>query len=302
MPVYADVLFVLNGFINYLLLLCNMKILKLNTSRLRLLLGAAIGSLFSLKIFLPQFEQITEFMIRLVFIAVIVWASYKIYSLKEFVKSSFGFLAVSFGFSGLMIGIIYFINPPDLIYDNGVYYYNISFLNVILLSCAGFCFISICEKLFQRKTNNHFIYQITVTFNQKSITGRGLADTGNTLKEPFSGSPVIVADYCAVKQMAPESVKQYIENAVGFSQSGESIRIIPVSTVSGTGLLPAFKANNVIVKGTKLTARKENVFIAVSKEKLCGGEFEFLLNNSILEVDENANHKKIHSKNKVKAI
>ena len=51
MPVYVDVLLVVNGFINYLMLLCVMKFLHLKTGRLRILLVASACSIFSLKIF-----------------------------------------------------------------------------------------------------------------------------------------------------------------------------------------------------------------------------------------------------------
>lgn len=300
MPVYADVLFVVNGFINYLLLLCNMKILKLNTTRVRLLLGAVAGSIFSLKIFLPEIPQYAEVIIRLVFVTIIVACSYKFASVREFFKASVGFLGVNFGFSGVMISIIYFINPPDLIYDNGVVYYNISFINVILLSCTGFCIITLSEKILKKKVNTQFIYETSVVLNNKTVTGRGLADTGNCLKEPFSGHPVIVADYISVKDIIPPGVKNYIENTDILSADTKSVRIVPINTVSGTGLLPAFKADKIILKGTDKTVIKDNIFVAVSKEKLCHGEFEFILNNSILEVTENEQTKKTDKKNTVK--
>lgn len=298
MPVYADVLFVLNGFINYLMLLCNMKILKLKTSRLRLLTGAVVGSIFAFKIFLPQFPQIIEFLLRITIITIIVACSYKFIALKEFIKAVIGFFAVNFGFSGLTIATIYFINPTELIYDNGIYYYDISFMSVVIFSCLSFAFITTAEKLLKKKVNNHFIYDTTVTLNQKSVTGRGLADTGNTLKEPFSNNAVIIANYDAIKPIAPINIKAYFNSNKISCDTDEAIRIIPISTISGTGLLPAFKANEVTIKSSDIVTTTKNVYIAISQKKLCDGEFEFILNNSILEVDENAIYKKTRSKNK----
>ena len=60
MPVYVDVLLVLNGFIDYLMILCTMKILRLKTGRIRILAAAIISSLFSLKIFLPDLGTLGE--------------------------------------------------------------------------------------------------------------------------------------------------------------------------------------------------------------------------------------------------
>lgn len=61
MPVYVDVLLVVNSFVNYLMLLCVMKFLKIQTGRIRVLLAAAVGGLFSLKIFLPELNPVLDF-------------------------------------------------------------------------------------------------------------------------------------------------------------------------------------------------------------------------------------------------
>lgn len=301
MPVYADVLLVINGFINYLLLLCNMKILKLNTTRTRLLSGAVAGSIFSLKIFLPELQQGVEFLIRLGFSCLIILCAYKFSSVTEFFKALFCFFAVSFIFSGMMIAVTLFINPPELIYDNGIVYYNISFMGVVILSCAGFTFITLAEKLLKKKVNSNLIFDTTVTYNNKSVSGRGLADSGNTLKEPFSGEDVIVANYSHIKHLLPQAIREYTDTG-NLTSDNETIRIIPVSTVSGTGLLPAFRADKVTVSSAKTKTEKNGTYIAVSKEKLCNGDFEFILNTSFTEVNENAKIKRTDSENKAKAV
>ena len=284
MPVYADVLLIINGFINYLILLCNIKILKLNTTRFRLLLGALIGSLFSLKIFLPEFSKALELTLRFAFTALIILCSYKFRSIKEFIKALVCFIAVSFIFSGLMIAVVLFINPPDLIYDNGIIYYNISFLNTVILACTGYTFITIGEKLLKKRTNSNLLFVTTVTHNNKTVSGRGFADSGNTLREPFSGKEVIVADYLYIKEIVPEAIREYITKG-NIDTPDKSIRLLPVSTVSGTGILPTFSADKIKVCSSKTQIQKENVFIAVSNERICNGDFEFILNSGFTEVN-----------------
>ena len=65
MTVYADVLIVVNLFVNYALLLCSSMIVKNRISNLRLLLGALIGSLYGLVIFLPEIPRYFELPILL---------------------------------------------------------------------------------------------------------------------------------------------------------------------------------------------------------------------------------------------
>lgn len=266
-----------------------MKILKLNSTRLRLFLGAATGSAYSLKIFLPQANQSAEFLLRMLICGIIVIIAYKISTTKQFILSYTGFLIISFVFSGLITSIIVFFNPKNLIYHNGIIYYDISFLNIVVLSTVCFLFITIAEKFLKKKVSNNFIFETTVTYNNRSVTGRGLADTGNSLKEPFSGDNVIVADYKAIKSIVPPGIKNYITST---KLTDEKIRLIPVTTINGVGLLPAFRIDKATVKSTTKTIEINNVFLAVSDQQLCAGEFEFILNNSFTEVDEIGKNKR----------
>ncbi len=287
MPIYLDVLLAVNGFINYLLLLSTMKILHFKSGRLRLLFGAIWGSIFSLKIFLPEFNFLIELLLRFFFAATIVLISFKFSSTKAFLKGFAAFFSVNFALSGVIICLIYLFNPPDLLYNNGVIYYNLSFILLIALSTAAFFIITMLEKFLSRKTQGQKIYDVVICKDNKKATGRGLLDTGNSLKDPFSGDGVIVADVKSVKEFLPNGFLDYLN---GEAVSG--LRLIPVSTVCSTGLLPAFKPDLVEINGITKKITIKNVYIAVSKERFCHGEFEFLLYNSILEENKNEkNHR-----------
>lgn len=286
MPVYADVLFVINAFVNYLLLLITMKLSAFRAGRLRLLAGSFIAGLFSLKIFIPPLPFSVELLIRLLVPTIILSTVFSFKSFSSFAKSYITYLIISFTFSGVIIAVIYFIDPKNLLYINGIIYYDLSFIETALLSVLAFTVISLAEKLLSRKSDKAKIYQITVFYKNKSVKGRALADTGNCLKDAFSKNPVIVCDYNAIKQLAPEGISEYLSKG-SISIYNEPLRIIPVSTVSGTGLLPAFKSETVLIKSINKEIKRNDVYIAVSKESICHGEFEFLLNNSILEDMDN---------------
>ncbi len=285
MPVYADVLFVINGFINYLLLLLARKFLKVQTSRLRMLFGAAAGSIFSLKIFLPPLNTFLETFIRILFALIIVIVSFKINSIKKLIKHFFCFLTVNCCFSGIIIAVIYFVNPPDLIYNNGIYYYNISFIKTICLSVICFVVISLAEKILRKKTIDNYIYNTTVFLNNKAVSGEGFADTGNNLREPFSSNPVIIADQKVIRSIFPEatdinSIKKDIDLYIN-----NKIRLIPIKTLNGENILPAFKSDKIILNSSTGIKEFSDVFVAISDKELFNGEFDFILNNSILEVE-----------------
>ena len=63
-----------------------------------------------------------------------------------------------------------------------------------------------------------------------------LMDTGNSLCEPFSGYPVILAE-------------KSVFNKLNGGETPEKIRLIPVSTVGGEALIKAFRPESLKIGG-----------------------------------------------------
>jgi hypothetical protein len=61
------------------------------------------------------------------------------------------------------------------------------------------------------------------------------------------------------------------------------IRYLPCNTVSGSKLLPVFKADMVRIKGITADFNVKGVMIAVSDEKIKNGEFQALLPEGIFQ-------------------
>ncbi|MGN1169049.1 MAG: sigma-E processing peptidase SpoIIGA [Acutalibacteraceae bacterium] len=286
MPVYVDVLLVLNGFIDYLMILCTMKILRLKTGRIRVLAAAIISSLFSLKIFLPDLGTPGEIALRIVMCLTVSAATFKAYSFRGFLRNTLTLLFVNLLFGGFITALIVVFKTDALIYDNGAVYYNISFSLLALLSVICFTLISVGEKLIARKSPVQSVYDVSVTRSGVTCRGRGFADTGNTLREVFTSSPVMIAQYKAVRAAAPEGIARYLEGSMPDRASAE-IRMIPVTTVNGTNFLPSFKADEVVIKGIKGARIKKDVYVALTEKPLCAGEYEFILNTDLAEDNDN---------------
>jgi len=79
------------------------------------------------------------------------------------------------------------------------------------------------------------------------------ADTGNALREPFSGLPVIV---CA-------------------AEAGAGLRLVPFQTLGGDGLLPAFKPDRVVAAKT---GQELECYLALSAKPLSAGQFSAIYN------------------------
>lgn len=101
---------------------------------------------------------------------------------------------MSFLFAGLMLALSRLLAPAGMIFYNGVVYFDISVLALILSTTAAYLLLLLFERLFAGRVDERRLYEITVTAGGRAVSCKGLADTGSDLREPFSGAPVIVCD------------------------------------------------------------------------------------------------------------
>ena len=268
MTVYADVLIVVNYIINLLLLLASSKILGTIVARKRLCLASLTGALGALIIFFPYIGVWFQFLYKLFLTMAMTAVAFGMKSWRKFGKSVFVLFAVSFIFAGLMLLLSYLLLPVGLLFYNGVVYFDISAFSLIVCTGVAYLLLLILEKIFFSRKGEGLLYDLTVTTNGKTIALKGLVDSGNNLREPFSGAPVIVCDSFYMKKICPDS-----EN--GF-------RVIPCLTVTGEAALEAFHPDEVLIIGFGKKIHTSDVYIAASREPICG-EYQALINPQIID-------------------
>ena len=298
MPVYVDVLLIVNGFVNYLMLFLSMKYLRFSAGRLRLFLACALGSVFSLKIFLPDIPLLLEFLLRLAMCCAISLCAFGFGNFRTALRNTCVFFTVNLLFGGLMSAVLFFFDTGAMLYKNGAFYFDIDLKILAVTSVASFAVVDAVSRIISRRAPPKSICTVTIFFDEKSAGGRGFFDTGNALKEIFSGFPVIVAQYDAVKNILPQEVADYCADG-DIITSGSGIRLIPVSGVGSEGILPSFKPDRVTLRGADFERTYEDVYIAVSRQSFFGGEFEFILNNELTGDD---NHEILEKTDKKTAL
>jgi stage II sporulation protein GA (sporulation sigma-E factor processing peptidase) len=122
-----------------------------------------------------------------------------------------------------------------------------------------------------------------------------LIDTGNRLKDPLTGSPVILLEYNAAAVFLPEEVRrafmafdagdlglisELLANSTWFSR----FRVIPYTSVGGgKGLLPGFRADEILISDRGRNFRAENVVVGIHVNKFSeAGAFSALLHPDVL--------------------
>ena len=264
MIVYIDVLVVINTLVNYFILLAVRKITRSQTKRWRIASGALIGGISSLLLFIENTGILmTALKILTAIVAVIVTFGIKPY--KQFFKNLFFLFAITFIFGGFVLAIYMFFNKDILIYSNGIVYFDIDMTFLIICSVISYLIITLISKFTDKKAPRNKEYAITIENNGKSITSVGLMDTGNNLRDPFSGYPVLMVEKTLFQKLF----------------SNEKIRYIPAMTVNGESLIKAFKPEKIIINGYST----DKVYIGESIIKL--DEYEILLNINLEGVMSN---------------
>lgn len=283
--IYIDVLISINLFINYFLLLTVSKMLNLVIVRKRLVLAAFIGSLYSLIILLPTLNVFLSLLIKLIMSASIVFFGFELPSLKMFLKVITAFFGINFLFGGIIFCLWYFATPTGIFINNNTVYLNISPLFLLFATFIAYLTISVMNKFACIDKSFLRDCQVLIRVNNKSVALKAKVDTANTLKEPFSNLPVVVAKYEFVCSVVPEALEEnfLLHKNVSWPQinakkGSRNIRLVPFKTISGEGLLPAFKANFVEVNGVK-----KDAYVAVCSEKIFNNEYQALIGTELID-------------------
>ena len=203
--IYVDTLFLLNAMVDYLLLLASARLAGEPLARLRFLLGAALGGLYAVAIFLPGLSFLARPPCRLAAAVLMVLAAF--WKSRRLLRQVVIFLALSCAFGGgvLAIGLL---GGRGLTLSNWVLYSGMD-LKIVLLSAAG-CYGAL-TLLFQR-TGRHTaasgeLRPVRLTLGERQVSLIALVDTGNTLTDPATGRPVLVAEADCVEELLPPGIR-----------------------------------------------------------------------------------------------
>ena len=168
--IYVDTLFLLNTMVDYLLLLASARLAGEPLARLRFALGAVLGGLYAVAIFLP----------------------------------GMGFLArpLCRGAAAVLMVLLAFWRSRRLLRSG-------MDLKIVLLSAAG-CY-GLLTLVF-RGIGRHGgpsgeLTRVRLTLGERQVELTGLVDTGNTLTDPATGRPVLVAEADSLEELLPPGLR-----------------------------------------------------------------------------------------------
>ena len=246
MIVYLDLVFFINFFFDLILLITVKIVLKRNIKFIRIILGSLIGALSIFLLFI-KINSFTLFLFKILISVIMLLVTFgkkdKSYFIKNFIYLYFisiilgGFLYyLNLEFSYKNIGIVFFHNG-----------YSINFILLIILSPI-ILYLYVKQNKELRFINNYY-HQVEFNYKNKKYKYTSYLDTGNTLYDPYTHTPIILLYSKVIR----------ISNPI----------YIPYNTVNDTGLLEGFKINEIRIDN-KIINKKVIIAITTKPFKMDG--------------------------------
>ncbi len=297
MYVYIEYVLLENIIINFIILYVTGMLTRTKTNRARLFVAALLGSLYTFHIFFPNTEFMGKFVIKFAVSILMLVVAFNPESLNFFVKQLSAFYLISFIFAGTTMGLYYILNS-NLVLSNVSFRTSeelIRFL-VIGISLATILIRYIFRYHRTKLNKENFLTRVTINLNNKRANLVALIDTGNSLKEPITQRPVIIAEYDAIEPILPDKLKKlYTEKkeldlnvaARVMEEIGNEIklRLIPFKSIGNeNGILIGFKPDSInVYLDNEIKKMKEDIIVAIYNNKLAYDEqYNGLLHPEIL--------------------
>lgn len=243
MHLYAELVFLDNFLMDFLLCWLSLRLTKLKIILLNVSIGALFGGIYAA--LAPAFPLLLHPVFKIAVSFGICFLSSGMYrkasriSLKKYFILVLCLYICSFISGGAMTAIMYALGIPV---TEG--FIRLPYLRYVLLGAA--ITVALCEWLLRRRVTLSDVYDIEIRISGSIIFLKGIVDTGNTTKD-FGGQGVIFADRKHVLAQLCGKDRSLLQT----SDTSVKKRLFALETASGAAVAEAFMPDSIIVrKGT----------------------------------------------------
>lgn len=259
MKIYIDLILLLNFGFDLLLLLSVSIILRRKTEIYKLLLGAFLGSISVLTLFINITSK-QLFLLKVLISIIMNITSFGYKNIKYTLKNII-YLYLS---SIILGGGLYLINIEFSYNNKGIIFYNNGLsINFIILVILSPIIIYIYTKECKNMKNNYSNYHnVKIKVKDKQIECIGYIDTGNKLKDPYKKRPIILI------------------NNQNFIKEDYKKIMVPAQTIIGTKLIECIKIDELKIDDKIIN---KEILLGLINKKIKIDGIECLLQNNIME-------------------
>ncbi|MBR6504773.1 MAG: sigma-E processing peptidase SpoIIGA [Clostridia bacterium] len=278
MTIYLDVVILENLCMNYIILFATGIINKTKIQYLRIFFASLLGSLYAAVSYISIIELYSNIVVKVLLSICMVYISFKSEKIKKLLKQLLIFYLTSFTFGGVSFALLYVIKPQDILMRNGVYIGTYPVKIVLISAIIGFVVLVIAFKIIRGKINKSNMYcDVKINLFKNSKTVKAIIDTGNFLKDPITGVPVIVVEKEAIESFINKDIIDNLEKIINGNIDGQiditkyssRIRLIPFSSLGRkNGLLLGINVDSIDIEFEDVSRKIENAIIGIYDDVL----------------------------------
>ena len=295
--IYADIIFLINFFVNSVILYITNVLCRKNARLWRIVAGGAITALlYTVLVFTPLAGMLNIFTSFVIF-APGIWISLRPKSIKDFGITLLAAYVTTFAMGGLGMAAMYIFDGGARqiwsTYSFGMQSFTLQ--NLVVAVASSFVVLKFAQQhIFKKHLTKQAFCRFKIHLLDKMAELNALVDTGNSLIDPISQNPVIIAEFDKIKHLLPPPVEALFHNASqddlaaiadGFAAGGFNtrIRMIPYSAIGKSGVILGFRPDKVEVietgRGGTPPPAIQDVIIGICDFALSNdGEYHALMN------------------------
>lgn len=245
MIIYIDLLFVLNLWIDFLLLITTNIILKYEVSYRRVFIASLIGSFSTIFILIENVLLLFVFKIILCLVMQLIVNGYK--GIKTLIENVFYFYLVSVILAGVVS-----------LFD----YKSINFYIYYLLLILFTPIILYINNKQIKKLNVYYkdLYNVTLFYKNKKYLFNAFLDTGNNLFDPYKKRPISL--------IYSNRIKYNYEDGL----------LVPIETANYKSILKCIKVDKLVVDNKEI----KDAIVGLSNERFKIQDINMILHKDII--------------------
>ena len=275
MTIYLDIIFLENLFMNFIILFATTVIMKEKAKVIRIGVSSTIGSIYVIVMNVVAFEFFSNTALAIVLSIIMVYIAFAPRNIKKLLKQLMFFYVTSFTFGGATFALIYLLD-----------------LQIVLLGAliSSIIIILTYSSIKGKISRQDILCELAIGIDNKIANVKAIVDTGNFLKEPITGAPVVVVEKQELQGIIPNKILDKLiqildGEEIGTDEYAHKIRVIPFSSLGKeNGLLIGVKIDFMTIEIEGENIYVKDVIVGVYEGKLSrSGKYKALIGLELLE-------------------
>lgn len=296
--IYADIVFLINFFVNGVILFAALVLCRQKAAVWRIALGSAAASaLYTILIFTPLAALVNIFTSFVILGPGLFITLYRV-SIRNFLIALLTAYVTAFALGGIALVSVYALGAYNYSFSTyALAMGHFTLGNLAVAIAVSFIVLKfIHHSIFKKAISRQVFCKFRIYLADRDVELMALVDTGNSLVDPISQSPVIIAEFEKIKPLLPKPITELFDeekqdDLADLAESFESanfaarIRMIPYSAIGRSGVLTGFRPDRIEIIPDSRVKQKEtkDVIIGICDFSLSSdGEYQALMNPKII--------------------